>query len=77
MRVRLKDADRQLINYQSYEIQIKELTENSHQIEMQNKDYQDELEKMSLACNNLYEELSSAKRDHEMEKEQMSQDYHR
>jgi hypothetical protein len=29
----LKDADRQIRNYLNYEVQIKELTENCHQLE--------------------------------------------
>jgi predicted RNase H-like nuclease (RuvC/YqgF family) len=55
LRVQIKDADRQLNNYKSYEIQIMELTENAHQQEESIKNYQNELEKMSLACNALYE----------------------
>jgi chromosome segregation ATPase len=67
LRVVLKDSQRQVSNYLNYEVQIKELTENCHQLEEQRVNYQNQAEKMSLACNSLYEQMSDAKRQHERE----------
>lgn len=54
LRVMLRDAERQISNSLSYEVQIRELTENCHQLEQQQGEYQHQVEQMSLACNALY-----------------------
>lgn len=73
LRVMLKDADRQIHNYLNYEVQIKELTENCHQLEEQRAHYQTQVEQMSLACNSLYQQLAEAKRTHERHLEEMAE----
>lgn len=65
LRVVLKDSQRQVSNYLNYEVQIKELTENCHLLEEQRLNYQNQAEKMSLACNSLYQQMSDAKRQHD------------
>ena len=71
LRVMLKDSERQIHNYQNYEVQIKELTENCHLLESQRINYQNQAEQMSLACNRLYEEMAEAKRHYDNDMEEM------
>ena len=54
LRVKLKEAERQLFNAANYEIQIKELTEKVFSYENQLEDYRDEYEKLNKICETLY-----------------------
>lgn len=61
LRVALKDAERQQFNLQNYEVQIRELTEKCHVYEMEREEYREEVEKLNIICEKLYEELEIMK----------------
>ncbi len=77
LRVKLKDADRQIRNYLNYEVQIKELTENCHMLEEQRVNYQNQVEQMSLGCNSLFQELNDCKKQYERDLDSIKKEFFR
>lgn len=57
MRVALKDSERQAFNCQSYEVQIRELTDQCHDYDIEVMEYKEEIEKLNMISQKLYEEL--------------------
>lgn len=53
LRVKSRDWDRQRQNYESYEVQIRELTERCHSFEMQKEGLEDELQRLRQFCEKL------------------------
>ena len=61
LRVRLKENERQMFNYQNYEVQIRELTEKCFSLEREREEYRDEIDKLSKICETLYHENETLK----------------
>lgn len=57
----LKDSEKQAFNCQSYQIQIRELTDKCNEYDMSLNEYRDEIEKLSLVSQKLYDELEEWK----------------
>jgi hypothetical protein len=55
------DYQRQVNNYRNYEIQIRELNEKVCEYEEERGQYQEEIEKLNLICQQLYADLEREK----------------
>ena len=62
LRVQLKDAERQKFNSGNFEVQIRELTEKCFSLEVEREEYREEIEKMNMISQQLYDELEEMKR---------------
>lgn len=55
------DYQRQVNNYRNYEIQIRELNEKVCEYEEDRAQYQEEIEKLNLICQQLYADFEREK----------------
>lgn len=51
----LKDYEHQVFNAQNFEVQIKELTDQCYNYDQELSEYKDEVDKLNLISQNLYE----------------------
>lgn len=57
----LKDSERQAFNCQSYEVQIRELSDQCHSYDQELSEYKEEIEKLNDIAQQLYDELEECK----------------
>ena len=62
LRVRTKEQERQLFNAQSYDVQIRELTEKCFAQERDLDEFREEYEKLNKICETLYHENEMLKK---------------
>lgn len=64
LRVRAKDWERQQINYENYQVQIRELTERCHLYEVQKDGIEEELIHMKQFCEKIMGEFEQYRLSH-------------
>jgi chromosome segregation ATPase len=75
LRVALKDSEKQTFNCQSYEIQIRELTDQCHEYDVELAEYRSEVEKLNVVLEKLYEELEDWKSKYQDFDPQLAEKY--